>query len=73
MALSLCMNMADSVEVMLARIEERVVAIDEKLDVHKEKADDHERRIRWNERFRNVCLGAAGVGGSSLGLLEWFR
>ncbi len=69
--------MTEALEVTLARIEEKVISIDDKLGAHmlasKEKADDHERRIRWNERFRNFALGALGLGGSSLGLMEWFK
>ena len=63
--------MTERIELVLARIDERVKAIDEKLDVHKETAEDHEKRIRWNERFRNYAMGALLVSGSGLGIMEW--
>ena len=64
--------MAESMEVVLARIDERVKAIDEKLDNDREDIKDHEKRIRLNERIRNFAIGGLAISGGGWSITEWF-
>ena len=63
----------ESIEVMIARIDERTKHIhadlkNVKIDLAKHVRDDRvlEARVRKNERFRAACI-ALGLGGSTAG------
>jgi hypothetical protein len=62
---------------LLTRIDERTQNIEMLLQKHvsdDEKIQgDHEKRIRWNERFRNWCLGVLAAGGGGWGGFEFFK
>lgn len=60
-----------TVETLLARIDERTMRILEKIDDHikrdEEIQDDLELRLRNQERFRYVVLGAAALATTGMG------
>lgn len=64
--------MVDTLEVMVARIDERTKAQDEKLDNHMTRVTkllvDHEKRIRGMEHHLSYVLGAGAGAGSVAGL-----
>lgn len=67
----------EEMTVLLTRIEERTKHMQALLTAqvieNKEKHLDFEKRIRWNERFRNWLMGLLVAGSSGFGLMEWFK
>jgi hypothetical protein len=64
----------NSIDAVLARMEERQIQNGEKLDSTIARLESHDARISALERWRTWILGAAAVIGIGLkGLWDWIR
>lgn len=61
--------MADSVETLLARIDERTESIVKKMDTHCSQLGDHEKRLNGLEGFRMAVYIASAVVVTLVGLV----